>query len=248
MLEQIDLSHVLVFDIETVSQYQNYDSLDQQWQHLWNKKANVLFNKNDQTPDTMYGRAAIYAEFGKIVCISVGNFQRSGNSWQLRIKSFYGDDEKVLLEDFCNMMRKSFDEPYGPRNYEGKFLCGHNIMEFDVPYISRRLLIHQMDLPVMFDVSGKKPWEIFHLIDTLEKWKFGDYKSFTSLELLASAFNIATPKEDIDGSMVGEVYWQQKDLNRIKEYCQKDVVTVAQLLLRFRKQPLMDESDIIVVS
>jgi predicted PolB exonuclease-like 3'-5' exonuclease len=238
MLEQLDLTRVLVIDIETVSQYASYDDLDDRWQYLWNKKANILNSKDDRTPDSIYGRAAIYAEFGKIICISAGYFQRNGNSWQFRIKSFYGDDEKVLLQDFTQMLARHFNDP-------DHLLCAHNGKEFDYPYISRRCLINQVDIPRILNIAGKKPWEVT-LLDTMELWKFGDYKAYTSLELLAAAFNIPTPKDDIDGSMVGEVYWKEKDLERIRHYCQKDIVTVAQLLLSFRKEKLLEEEEIII--
>lgn len=237
MLEQLDLSKVLVLDIETVSQHPTYEDLDDRWQYLWNKKASII-GKGEQTPESIYGRAAIYAEFGKIICISAGIFSRSGRSWQFRIKSFYGDDEKMLLREFTQMLERHFDEP-------DNLLCAHNGKEFDYPYISRRCLINGVDIPRILNIAGKKPWEVT-LLDTMELWKFGDYKSFTSLELLAAAFEIPTPKDDIDGSMVGEIYWKENDLERIRHYCQKDVITVAQLMLRFRKENLLDESDIII--
>jgi predicted PolB exonuclease-like 3'-5' exonuclease len=239
MLEQLDLSRVLVIDIETVSQHATYNQLDERWKYLWDKKANVLNYKGDSTPEAIYGKAAIYAEFGKVICISAGHFTRSGNSWQFRIKSFYGDDEKLLLQEFTQMLERHFNEPE-------HLLCAHNGKEFDYPYISRRCLINGVDIPRILNIAGKKPWEIT-LLDTMELWKFGDYKAYTSLELLAAAFNIPTPKDDIDGSMVGHVYWNEQDLERIKEYCQKDIITVAQLMLRFRKENLLDESDIKIV-
>ncbi len=240
MLEQLDLSRVLVIDIETVSQYATYNELDERWQHLWNKKANVLNYKGENsTPEEIYGKAAIYAEFGKVICISAGHFTRSGNSWQFRIKSFYGDDEKLLLQEFTQMLERHFNEP-------DHLLCAHNGKEFDYPYISRRCLINGVDIPRILNIAGKKPWEVT-LLDTMELWKFGDYKAYTSLELLAAAFDIPTPKDDIDGSMVGHVYWKEQDLERIKEYCQKDIITVAQLMLRFRKENLLDETDIKIV-
>jgi DNA polymerase elongation subunit (family B) len=238
MLEHLDLTKILVIDIETVSQQPTYDDLDERWQYLWNKKANILNSKMDQTPDSIYGRAAIYAEFGKIICISAGYFQRSGNNWQFRIKSFYGDNEKLLLQEFTQMLSRHFNDP-------DHLLCAHNGKEFDYPYISRRCLIHGIDIPRILNIAGKKPWEVT-LLDTMELWKFGDYKSYTSLELLAASFNIATPKDDIDGSMVGEVYWKEKDIERIRHYCQKDIVTVAQLLLCFRKEKPLDEADIMI--
>jgi 3'-5' exonuclease len=239
MLEQLDLTKILVIDIETVSQKPHYDELDEKWQYLWNKKANILNSKGDQTPDSIYGRAAIYAEFGKIVCISAGYYTRNGKGWQFRIKSFYSDDEKQLLLDFTQLLERHFND-------SDHLLCAHNGKEFDYPYISRRCLINQIDIPRILNIAGKKPWEVT-LLDTMELWKFGDYKAYTSLELLAASFGIATPKDDIDGSMVGEVYWKEKDLERIRQYCQKDIVTVAQLLLRFRKEPLLEENDILIV-
>jgi uncharacterized protein YprB with RNaseH-like and TPR domain len=136
------------------------------------------------------------------------------------------------------MLDRHFDDP-------DHLLCAHNGKEFDYPYISRRCLIKQIDIPRILNIAGKKPWEVT-LLDTMDLWKFGDYKSYTSLELLAAAFNIKTPKDDIDGSMVGEVYWKDKDVERIRHYCQKDIVTVAQLILRFRKEALLDEHDIII--
>jgi len=240
MLEQLDLTKVLVIDIETVSQQPTHEDLDERWQYLWAKKANILSHKSDQTPADMYGRSAIYAEFGKIVCISAGYFLRSGNSWQFRVKSFYGDDEKILLQEFTQLLERNFNDP-------DHLLCAHNGKEFDYPYISRRCLINQVEIPNILNIAGRKPWEI-SLLDTMELWKFGDYKAYTSLELLAASFGIATPKDDIDGSMVGDVYWKEKDLNRISYYCQKDIVTVAQLLLKFRGESLLEESDIIIAA
>jgi len=239
MHEQLDLSRILILDIETVSQQPTYHQLDDRWQYLWNKKAAVIA-RGEQTPEDIYGRAAIYAEFGKIICISAGYFSRNGRGWQFRIKSFYGDDERLLLEEFTQMVERHFNEPE-------HLMCAHNGKEFDYPYISRRCLIQGVDIPRILNLAGKKPWEVA-LLDTMELWKFGDFKSFTSLELMAAAFDIPTPKDDIDGSMVGHVYWVENDLERIRHYCQKDVVTVAQLLLRFRKEPLLDESDIIISS
>lgn len=241
MLEHLDLSRVLVIDIETVSQLSDYHQLDDRWKYLWDKKAAILNNRGEtQTPDELYGRAAIYAEFGKIVCISAGYFQRNGNGWLFRIKSFYGDDEATVLRDFTHLLSKHFNDA-------DHLLCAHNGKEFDYPYISRRCLIHQIDIPRILNIAGKKPWEVT-LLDTMDLWKFGDYKAYTSLELLAAAFDIPTPKDDIDGSMVGHVYWKEKDIERIKEYCQKDIVTVAQLLLRFRRERLLSEDEIIISS
>jgi hypothetical protein len=160
------------------------------------------------------------------------------NGKTFRIKSYYGDNEKVLLEDFADLLYKHFNDNYN-------LLCAHNGKEFDFPYIARRMLVNGIKLPDIINLAGKKPWEVRHL-DTMELWKFGDYKHYTSLELLAALFNIPTPKDDIDGSMVGNVYWVEKDLDRIVKYCQKDVITVAQLLRRYLGLPMISEADIVV--
>ncbi len=237
MLEHLDLTKILVLDIETVPQEPSYSSLPEKWQNLWDKKAAFLKKNEEETSATIYPRAGIYAEFGKIVCISVGIFNRSGNFWQFRVKSFYGDNEKLLLEEFNQLITRYYNQP-------DHLLCGHNAKEFDFPYMCRRMLINGVEIPNALNIAGRKPWEVQHL-DTMELWKFGDFKSFTSLELLASTFQIPTPKDDIDGSMVWKVYWEEKNLERIKTYCQKDVVTVAQLLLRFRNEKLLTEEEVI---
>ena len=237
MLQNLDLTKILVLDIETVPQYPTYKEVPEKWQHLWDKKSAFIKRDEHQTSADIYPRAGIYAEFGKIICISVGFFNRSGNFWQFRTKSFYSDDEKLLLTEFATMLNRHFDDP-------GNLLCAHNGKEFDFAYLCRRMLINGVEIPDLLNIAGKKPWEVNHL-DTMELWKFGDFKSFTSLELLAATFDVPTPKDDIDGSQVWTVYWNDNDLERIKTYCQKDVVTVAQLLLRFRGEELLDEGDII---
>lgn len=239
MLEQLDITKILFLDIETVPQFPSFDQVPERWKALWEKKSNNIKRDSDLTVDELYPRAGIYAEFGKIVCISVGYFSSSGRSYQFRVKSFYSHNEVDLLNDFCKMVTKHFNNP-------DDLLCAHNGKEFDFPYIARRCVINKIAMPEMLNTAGKKPWEIRHL-DTMELWKFGDYKSFTSLDLLAASFNIPTPKDDIDGSQVWKVYWEDNNLERIQMYCQKDVITVAQLLLSFRGENLLIEEDIIVV-
>lgn len=237
MLEQLDLERVLVLDIETVSQKADFDSLEEDWKELWRLKAANLKGADQQTPEELYSRAGIYAEFGKIICVSVGIFRAYDDHFQFRVKSFYGEDERQLLLDFAELLNSRFDN--------NRFmLAAHNGKEFDFPYLARRMTIHSIPLPLLLDLPGKKPWEVPHL-DTMELWKFGDYKSYTSLRLLSRVFDVPTPKDDIDGSQVGEVYWKENDLERIKVYCQKDVITVAQLLLRFQGKPLLNSEELI---
>jgi DNA polymerase elongation subunit (family B) len=240
MLEKIDIENVLFLDIETVPAFPSYDQLSERLQKLWNKKADRLApftNTPDEavSPETMYARAGIYAEFGKIICISVGAFLKG----ELRIKSFSGHDEKVLLTEFAELLNKRYNRPE-------HLLCAHNGKEFDFPYMARRMLVLGITIPAILDLSGKKPWEVNHL-DTMELWKFGDYKNYTSLDLLAAIFDIPTPKDDIDGSQVANVYYKENDLPRIVHYCTKDVLTVAQIFRRYRGEPLIEEDAVLIV-
>jgi uncharacterized protein YprB with RNaseH-like and TPR domain len=231
------LPNILFLDIETVSQHPSYNMLTEEWKTLWHKKAEIILRNNAvDSAESIYERAGIYAEFGKIVCISCGLIQVNGNSKKLVLKSFYGDDEKTVLMEFSDMLNR-----WSPGSQ--KFFCAHNGKEFDFPYLCRRMIINCLPLPSMLNIAGKKPWDIPH-IDTLEMWKFGDYKSYTSLNLLAGVLGIATPKDDIDGSMVGEVYWKERNLPRIVHYCQKDVVTVAQVYLRLQGETCVETNDI----
>ena len=238
MLESINLENILFIDIETVPMCADFDQMPDIYKKLWRRKAEYLMRKPEDTPASIYQRAGIYAEFGKIICISVGAIKTVDGRKIFKIKSFSGDNEKVILEDLAKLLNAQF-------NKKENLLCGHNIKEFDIPYISRRMIINEVKLPAMLDIAGKKPWEVGHL-DTLELWKFGDYKNFTSLELLATIFNIPTPKDDIDGSDVARVYYEENDLKRIVTYCQKDVLTVVQLMLKYQGKPLFDENDVII--
>lgn len=235
------VNNILFLDIETVPQYPDYNHVPDDWKQFWNTKSNSLIKYHEGgTNETLYPRAGIYAEFGKIVCISCGVLQGSGQQRKMILKSFAGDDEKLLLQQFSEMLNKwSAGEP--------KLLCAHNGKEFDFPYLCRRMIINALPIPPMLNIAGKKPWEVSHL-DTLELWKFGDFKSFTSLALLAHTLGIPTPKDDIDGSMVWKVYWEEKNLQRIVTYCQKDVVTVAQILLRMNGEPPIKEEQIEIKS
>ncbi|MEO6610809.1 MAG: 3'-5' exonuclease [Chitinophagaceae bacterium] len=233
--------NILFLDIETVPRYAAYNEMPEGWKKLWDAKSTTLLKQHEgQTHETLYPRAGIYAEFGQIICISCGVLQGSGEQRKMILKSFAGEDEKLMLQGFCGMLNKwAAGEP--------RPLCAHNGKEFDFPYLCRRLIVNGLPVPSILDIAGKKPWEVNHL-DTLELWKFGDFKSYTSLSLLAHTLGIPTPKDDIDGSMVWEVYWKEKNLERIVTYCQKDVITVAQVLLRMGNEPLIREENIEIKS
>jgi DNA polymerase elongation subunit (family B) len=236
MLEHVKTGDVLFMDIETVPQYPYFEDSPEKYQRLWEKKAKTLRDKTDETtPAELYQRAGIYAEFGKIICISAGMVVQRGNEKVLRIKSFFGNDEKQLLSDFSGMLIKLGSK-------KEVIFCAHNGKEFDYPYLARRILINGLDLPVQLNFAGKKPWEVAHL-DTLDLWKFGDYKSYTSLDLLTFVFGIESPKQDIDGSMVASVYWNKRDLKRIVDYCEADMFAVVKLFMRFKnEEPIKPEN------
>lgn len=236
MLQNINLHQILVLDIETVPQYPSFEEVPGEYQTLWEYKTRY-HRKDGESPAEFYSRGGIWAEFGKVVCVSAGIFSTGGPSVLLRVKSFYGDNETTILESFSSALRKF------PENL---ILCAHNGKEFDFPYLCRRMLINGLQIPVQLNIHGKKPWEVNH-VDTMDLWKFGDYKNYTSLNLLAAVFNIPSPKDDIDGSDVHKVYWNEKNLERIKTYCEKDVITTSQLLLRFKSLPLLTSEQIVIV-
>nr|MBD3620966.1 3'-5' exonuclease [Sunxiuqinia sp.] len=232
MLSNINVEDLLFIDIETVPQYPEFSELKEDFQKLWEKKS-TYFRAEDQGPDEVYERAGIYAEFGKIICISAGVITQKQGERFYRVKSFYDDNEKKLLSQFNDMLNKFMSHP-------GKRLCAHNGQEFDYPYIARRTLINGLSLPKALDIAGMKPWDLKEkLMDTLQLWKFGDYKNYTSLSLLCAVFNIPTPKDDIDGSQVAKVYYHDGDLDRIIRYCEKDTLAVANLILRYKGEAII---------
>lgn len=237
MLYNLNLEQLLFIDIETVPDTEVFEDLDPEMQQLWDEKTRFK-RLEGETPAEFYEKAGIWAEFGRIICISAGHFSFRGNKRSFRTTSYFGE-EKQLLQQFKNLLETHYSGP-------SKWLCGHNIKEFDLPYICRRMVVHQIPLPDKLQLYGKKPWEIGH-IDTLELWKFGDFKNYTSLKLLSKLLGIPSPKEDIDGSMVSKVYYKDQDLDRIVRYCEKDVIATAQLLLRFRTDSLLGPEEILHV-
>ncbi len=228
MLDNIRIEDIMFLDIETVPRAPSMDKLDPALQILWDKKSK-LFRSPEQTAGETWERAGIYSEFGRIICISVG-FIKEKNPFAFRIKSFYGDDEKALLSEFSMVLAKF------TKSGKEALLCAHNGREFDFPYIARRMIVNRLVIPEILDNAGKKPWEI-KLIDTMDLWKFGDYKNYTSLDLMTTVLGIPSPKDETDGSMVGRIYYEDRDLARIVRYCEKDVLSIARILLRFRNLP-----------
>lgn len=235
MLDNIKVEDILFLDIETVPVSPSFELLDQRTQALWEKKSRQ-FRTPEQVASEVYERAGIYSEFGRIICISVGLIKEN-NPFRLRLKSFFGEDEKSLLSEFSSMLTRFC------KTHREAILCAHNGKEFDYPYIARRMVINGLIIPEILDNSGKKPWEV-KLLDTMELWKFGDYKNYTSLELLTSVLGISTPKDDIDGSMVAGVFYVEKNLERIVRYCEKDVLAITQVILRYMNLPKIEEENI----
>ena len=228
MLRDFPLNDILFLDIETIPAYPNLESAPEIEQHLWRKKSFSLF-REERSPDETYERAGIYAEFGRVICISCGRIRSKPDSNDIRldIRSFAGENEHTILQNFSKFLTKQQSKQLR--------LCAHNGKEFDFPYLSRRMLINGIPLPKTLDNAGKKPWEIQHF-DTLELWKFGDYKHYTSLELLAYCFGLPSPKNNLDGSMVAKTWYVDKNLSAIQNYCEADVSTLVQVFLKMSMQ------------
>lgn len=236
-LTNLDISKILFLDIETVPEVYKFSDLDDTTADLYLKKNKFLQERDDLSNDEVYKRAGVFAEFGKIVCISVGVVRTNSlGEKTLNMKSYFGYDEAKLLQEFADMLKASY-------NTDKHSMCGHNAKEFDFPFMARRMLLNGIDIPNILDIAGKKPWEV-NLLDTMELWKFGDYKHYTSIALLCHIFKVPTPKDDISGADVARVYYEDDDLERIAMYCEKDVIALIQLFLKFRNEGLIKEENI----
>lgn len=237
-MQGIGIENMLFIDIETVSSSPHHNLLTDEWKGLWSEKVGKYLPTDTSSEEYYPQRAAILAEFAKVICICIGYFKKENGVLTFRVKSYYDDDEKIVLKSFISDL---------PQQGTKWFFAGHNIKEFDVPFLCRRMIVNNINLPQLMDFQNMKPWET-PVIDTLHLWRFGDYKHYTSLKLLAATLGIPSPKTDIDGSKVGHVYWNEKDLPRIAEYCKKDVVTTANVLLRFKNMPLLIDEQIVYVN
>ncbi|WNJ21117.1 ribonuclease H-like domain-containing protein [Pontibacter sp. G13] len=235
MFTSNQLENLLFVDIETASSHAQFEDLSERMQKLWERKANKFrFSDPDTSPEDLYAqKAAIFAEFGKVVCISAGVLRFEGDQPHFHVQSYFGPDERKTLVEFGAMLQGYQEKRPGYR------LCAHNGKEFDFPYLGRRYMIHGLPIPDILQVQGKKPWET-SFVDTMELWKFGDYKSYTSLDLIAAVMDIPSPKDDIDGSMVSHTFWVEGAHERIKNYCEKDVLTTAQVVLKMSRLPLVN--------
>lgn len=242
-MQHINPENLIIIDIETASENPSFAHLSEEWKALWQEKVNRSLPEGVSAPDFYPMRAGVMAEFAKIICISIAYFNKE-TTLHMRVKSFYGHDEKKILTDFLTTINKI-------ESLNSKWcFAGHNIKEFDIPFICRRLIINQVKIPAYLDFQNMKPWET-NIVDTFQYWRFGDYKNYTSLKLLAAVMGVPSPKDDIDGSMVGELYWSETDreanLKRIAVYCQKDVITTGNIILRFRNMPMVHPDDIKIV-
>ena len=229
-LTRQQLENIMFVDIETVSVVEEYAQLPERFQKLWDKKAGILNRRKDTDlpPEEWFpDQAGISAEFGKVVCISAGFIKYEDDRPTFRAKSYFGDDELQLLKDFGDALNKFMARP-------GRQLCAHNGKDFDFPFLGRRYLINGLPLPgAIGDIQNKKPWEI-RVLDTMHLWKFGEFKSFASLDLLTACLGVPSPKD---------VYYKEKDVARIARYCEKDVLATAQVMLRFAREPIIEEED-----
>lgn len=241
MLNNVALDQLLLFDIETTPLTASFNHLPDELQALWIEKNAKSLPDSDPASEVYFDKAGLHAEFGRVICISAGFFHAEGGHYQLRIKSFCGEDEREVLTGFLELVQK-----FSGKHPRFQF-AGHNIREFDIPYLCRRSMIHGLILPPSMHLHNLKPWEQ-PVLDTMQIWRFGDFRNYTALKLLTAVLGIPTPKDDIDGSMVGKVYWEDKDLPRIVEYCQKDVLAVGQVLLRFKGLPLLEKDAVQIVN
>lgn len=229
-MSQPKLNNILFLDIETAPLVYKYKDLSQTEKELWDKK--WMYNPENK-PEELYSKAGVYAEFSKVICIGLGYY----NNKEFRVKAIAGNDEKKLLQEFLDIVKTHF-------NKAENVFCAHNGKEFDYPFLSRRIIVNGLSFPKNFQLQGKKPWEVKHL-DTMEMWRFGDVKNFTSLNLLAHIFGIPSPKDDMDGSMVAKVYYEDNNLDKIKKYCLKDVVTLARVYQRYNNLPMVNDKDLV---
>ncbi|MCK4747712.1 MAG: ribonuclease H-like domain-containing protein [Bacteroidales bacterium] len=237
-MQELRLENILFLDIETVPIKESFGELNGQMKKLWEVRSSHLRKEGEDASD-VWSRAGLYAEFGRIICISAGLFSKLSEPRRFRIKSFYGDDEIKIIRDFGGLIRNF-------RKGKDLILCAHNGKEFDFPFIARRTIILDEPLPEVLNIAGKKPWER-NFVDTLELWKFGEFRNYTSLALLAEILGVSNPKDDLDGSQVAPVYYVEKDIDRIARYCEKDVLAVAQVLLRLRGEKLIPEENVEVI-
>ena len=235
------LTTLLLLDIETVPSEKSYQHLKPEWQTLWWDKISKTVPENTSPEESYTMRAGILAEFGKIICISTAFFYEDEHQQTcLKMKSVYGDDEGKLLQEFVALCDKMYQ-------HQKQFqFGGHNIREFDIPFICRRLLINNLPLPYYLQLQDKRPWDI-KMFDTLAWWRFGDYKNYITLHLLANVLGVPTSKTDMDGSMVQDVYYIEKNLQRIVDYCQRDVVVTANIILRFKNLPILEANNVVIV-
>ncbi len=228
---------ILFLDIETVPLKTDFDGLDEKEKMLFEQKLRYKIDENTTASD-LYEQAGIWAEFGKVIVVSFGKFKKEGQDVKLHVRSFANDDEVQLLKDVKGVLdRFSAKYPYGK-------ICAHNGKEFDFPFLARRMIINRIPLPEILKVHGKKPWET-GFCDTLELWRFGDFKHYTSLDLLTHILGIPTPKDDIKGSDVARVYYEEKDLERIARYCSRDVVALVNVWLRINGMEILKEEQIV---
>jgi|SRR5215471_526200 len=234
------LYDLIMIDIETVPQYPHYSLLNDHWKRLWCDKISKTMPENFSPEESYTQKAGILAEFGKVVCICIGYFSQDENKeLSLRIKSIYDDVEKNILSSLIDLLDKIC-------KHNSKFVfAGHNIREFDIPYLCRRIIINGLQLPGCLQLHGAKPWDV-NMVDTLQWWKFGDYKNYISLDLLANVLEVPTSKTDMDGSKVQKVYYEERDLMRIAEYCRRDVLVVANVILKFKNLSLIKEENVVI--
>lgn len=241
-------------DTETIPGYKDFNDMPEELARMYERKfghelANNDPDKFDNFEDHYRARAALYPEFGKIVCLVIGVIFVDDKDKQekLKLKTLCGRHEDKLLAEAAPIIDK-FDS-----------LVGHNSKEFDFPYLCKRFYVHGIQLPQILNIAGKKPWEV-SLIDTMELWRFGSFKGSTSLELFAHCLGLPSPKQDMTGADVAKVYYEMFDhmkdgelpfeaesaaIQKIGKYCQGDVVTLANCYRKLKYQSVIASENVI---
>jgi len=239
MYTQDELTGMLFFDLETASEHKNLEELREakpKMADLWAKRSDYLRSRwpednADKTDAELYDdKAALVPEFNRIVCVSFGRLTWEGLAPSMVIKSYYGSDEISILDGIENVASK----------FTKYKMTGHNIKRFDIPVMCKRLLINGYKLPPYLQVHNKKPWEM-PFVDTSDAWSFGAWQEgFASLELIMTSLGLDSPKDDIRGEEVSGVFWENQEYTRIAKYCEKDVYSLAQALLKMSGYNTMD--------
>lgn len=230
-LQGIHPRNFLFMDIETAriqDKLTTNTELFKSWEYKRRKEGETLVK---DLKKSFEHKAALYAEFGKVVCISIGKIVDE----KLVVQSYYGDDEKEVLEKIKKVLTAFY------KKFPDLMLCGHSIIGFDIPFLMRRMIINGIQVPSFLDLTTSKPWTLSDdIVDIAQIWKTTGFYG-ASLVNMSHAMGLPSPKEDIDGSMVSDTYYREKDgLKRIVKYCEQDVFATVNIVQKLYLSEIFD--------